>query len=297
MSKYLNKLKRILVITPDAIGSTYFQRSLTLYLNYHGCATKNYHDLCNFTTDLGVLAQTLSTDITSTIARCSPYRSTEFHGNTQNYLKFCAYFFTDIYVIDRCSFESALSYRNTHANTGVLNVYSKEQYIENKNKEPWSIRDEKFKQTLRYFEDFYIWVDKYFPDHKKINYIDLISDTDNLFKKEFNVYSNKELSIVEYNKFNTLRVRDKDLSSYSNDQLLKFMEITDYLQYLTRYDLLVADNRFPIKKITLKEKIAEITNFEHLLDIYNKYPSNHFEKVTKQDIEDRIKLEQVLWTI
>jgi len=75
------------------------------------------------------------------------------------------------------------------------------------------------------------------------------------------------------------------------------MEITDYLQYLTRYDLLVADNRFPIKKITLKEKIAEITNFEHLLEIYNKYPSNHFEKVTKQDIENRIKLEEVLWTI
>ena len=35
MSKYLDKLKRILVLTPDAIGSTYFQRSLTVYLNYH----------------------------------------------------------------------------------------------------------------------------------------------------------------------------------------------------------------------------------------------------------------------
>jgi hypothetical protein len=29
MSKYFDKIKRILVITPDAIGSTYFQRSLT----------------------------------------------------------------------------------------------------------------------------------------------------------------------------------------------------------------------------------------------------------------------------
>ena len=297
MSKYLNKLKRILVLTPDGIGSTFFQRSLTLYLNYHGCHTKNYHDLCNFTTDLGVLIQSLSTDRTSTIARCSPYRSTEFHDNTENYLKFCAQFFTDIYVISRCSFESALSYRNTYHGTGTLNVYSKEQYIENKNKEPWSIKDHKFEQTLKYFEHFYLWVDKYFPNHKKINYTDLVTDTDNLFKKEFNVYSDKELSIVEYNKFNTLRVRDKDLSEYSNDQLLKFMEITDYLQYLTRDDLVVADNRFPIKKITLKEKIEEITNFNHLLEIYNNYPSNHFEKITKQDIKDRVIAEELLWTI
>ena len=78
MSKYLNKLKRILVLTPDGIGSTYFQKSLTVYLNYHGYPTNNYHDLCNFTTDLRILIETLSTNKTSIVARCSPYRSIEF---------------------------------------------------------------------------------------------------------------------------------------------------------------------------------------------------------------------------
>ena len=33
-----------------------------------------------------------------------------------------------------------------------------------------------------------------------------------------------------------------------------------------------------------------------LLDIYNKYPSNHFEKVSLKQIADRVKLEDSIWT-
>ena len=43
-----------------------------------------------------------------------------------------------------------------------------------------------------------------------------------------------------------------------------------------------------ILKIKLKEKVNEINNFNNLLDIYNKYPSNHFEKVNLQQINNRI---------
>jgi len=297
MSKYLNKLKRILVLTPDGIGSTYFQRSLTVYLNYHGYSTKNYHDLCNFTTDLRTLIETLSTDKTSIVARCSPYRSTEFGNDTENYLKFCSYFFTNIYVISRCSFESILSYSNTHEGTGVLNIYNKEEYNQNKNKKSYSIDKHTFIENLKYFEEFYIWVDKYFPKHKVISYTDLITDPDNTFKKEFNIVSDKNLSLLEYNNFNTRRVRNEDLSIYSSEDLLKFIEITDYIQYLSKKGFLTSDHTFPIKKIKLKEKVNEINNFNNLLDIYNKYPSNHFEKVNLQQINNRIKLEDSIWTI
>ena len=296
MSKYLNKLKRILVLTPDGIGSTYFQRSLTVYLNYHGYSTNNYHDLCNFTTDLRTLVETLSTNKTSIVARCSPYRSTEFGKDTENYLKFCSYFFTDIYVISRCSFESILSYSNTHEGTGILNIYSKEEYNQNKNKKSYSIDKRNFIENLKYFEEFYVWVDKYFPKHKVLSYTDLITDLDNTFKKEFNIVSDKNLSLLEYNKFNTKRVRNEDLSIYSTEQLLKFIEITDYIQYLSKKGFLISHSPFPIKKITLKEKINEISNFTKLLDVYNNYPSNHFEKVSLEQINDRIKLEDSIWT-
>jgi len=297
MSKYLNKLKRVLVLTPDGIGSTYFQRSLTVYLNYHGYLTKNYHDLCNLTTDLPTLVKTLSTDRTNIVARCSPYRSTEFGNDTKKYLKFCSYFFTDIYVISRCSFESVLSYSNTHKGTGTLNVYSKEQYKQNKNKKSYSIEKDLFIESLKYFEDFYVWVDKYFPKHKVISYTDLITNPDTLFKNEFNIISDKNLSLLEYNKFNTKRVRNKDLTKYCSEQLLKFIEITDYIQYLSKKGLLDIKKPFPIKKITLREKLNEISNFRELLDVYNNYSSNHFEKISFQQINDRAVIEDNLWTI
>ena len=79
--------------------------------------------------------------------------------------------------------------------------------------------------------------------------------------------------------------------------MLKFIEITDYIQYLSKKGFLTSDHTFPIKKITLKEKVNEINNFNNLLDIYNKYPSNHFEKVNLQQINNRIKLEDSIWTI
>ena len=297
MSKYFDKIKRILVITPDAIGSTYFQRSLTVYLNYHGHPTKNYHDLCNFTLNLPFLIKTLSTDTTNIVARCSPYRSLEFGKNTEKYLKFCSYFFKDIYLIDRCSFESALSYCNTNQRTGVLNIYNKEQYHQNKNKECYSIYKKDFIQSLKYFEDFYVWADKYFPTAKKIKHSDLINDPDTFFKNKFNISSDKKLSLKDYNIFNTLRIRNGDLSNYSTDELLHFIDITDYIDFLSQQNLLVHRHKFPLKKITLSEKIKDISNFTELLDVYNNYPSNHFEKVTKKDLIHRKKKEYELWNI
>ena len=56
-------------------------------------------------------------------------------------------------------------------------------------------------------------------------------------------------------------------------------------------------HKFPIKKITLREKLNEISNFKELLDVYNNYPSNHFEKISFQQINDRAVLEDNLWTI
>ena len=298
MSKYLDKLKRILVLTPDSIGSTYFQRSLTVYLNWHGHSTKNYHELAGFTNILSDLVENLSVNPNNIIATCSPYRSLDF-DQTENYLKFCKYFFTNIYVIDRCSFESALSYCNTWQpdKPSPLNVYSKHQYLENKNKKPYSITTNNFIDSLKYFEDFYVWVDKYFPNSKKIKHLDLISNPDKLFEQEFNISSNKELSLKEYNKFNTLRIRNKDLNMYTATELLKFIELSDYIDFLVQKDLLASKRKFPFKKITLSEKIKDIDNFTELLDVYNNYPSNHFKKVTKDDITNRVKKEYKLWTI
>ena len=69
MSSYLPNLKKILVLTPNFIGSAFFQRSITLYLNMQGITTKNHDDLARFAPDLNSLIGTLNTTTNSIVAR------------------------------------------------------------------------------------------------------------------------------------------------------------------------------------------------------------------------------------
>jgi hypothetical protein len=296
VSTYLPKLRRILTLTPDSIGSTFFQRSLTLYLNMQGIPTKNYHDLALFAPNTNNLVSTLTKSNYSTVARVSPYRAEEFERSKHVYLKFCNIFFNDVYVVDRCSFESALSYCHRSSIGSKLNVYSKQQYIDNTSITPYNISIDKFIQSLKYFEDFYVWVDRYFPIHKKINHDDIIYNTDETYKNILNLSTDIDYSIAEYNKFNFLRVRDNDFSIFSKETLVNYFNVSDKVQELVANDLLPNGDGVPIKKITLEEKIKSITNFEKLLKIYNTYPSNHFIKVTEEHIHNRVKKEQTFWT-
>ena len=95
MSKYLNKLKRILVLTPDSTGSTYFQRSLTLYLNYNNIPCKNYTDISKLGS-LSNIVNTLSKSKLSIIGRASP-ANVHQKDIGDNHLSFCNNFFDDIF--------------------------------------------------------------------------------------------------------------------------------------------------------------------------------------------------------
>ena len=293
MSTYLPKLNRILVLTPNFVGSAFFQRSMTLYLNMQGITTKNYDDLARFGPDLNNLIGILTTSNDSIVARVSPNTTKNFGKFKDSYLKFCSMFFTDIYVINRCFFESAISYCNTTINDGKLNVYSKKEYLANITM-PYAIPKNKFIASLKYFEDFYVWVDTYFPIHKKINHEDIVYNTDNTYKYIFNLPDSKYL-ITEYNKLNFSQVRDKDLNTYSKSNLANYIKVNYYVQDLIANELLIADSAFPIKKLTLKEKTDNILNFKELLDIYNNYQSNHFTKITESQITSRIEKEQLFW--
>ena len=94
MSKYLNKLKRILVLTPDSTGSTYFQRSLTLYLNYNNIPCKNYTDISKLGS-LSNIVNTLSKSKLSIIGRASP-ANVHQKDIGDNHLSFCNNFFDDL---------------------------------------------------------------------------------------------------------------------------------------------------------------------------------------------------------
>jgi hypothetical protein len=284
---------KILILTPDSTGSTYFQRSLTLYLNYNNIPCKNYTDISKLKS-LSNIVNTLSNSELSIIGRVSP-ATTHKNNIKDDHLAFCNYFFKDIFVIDRCSFESTLSY--SIAKKQGSNIYSKKDYLEKKYNNSYDIPTDTFIQSLKHFEDFYVWVDKYFPNAKKINHSDLIYNTENLYNKLFDI-SDNILSLKDYNIFNMKRIRNLDTSNFTYNQLLHFIDISDYLDYLIRYNFITTyERKFPFKKITLSEKIKDISNFTELLDVYNNYPSNHFEKISFEQIKNRAMLEDTLWTI
>lgn len=297
MSKYIPKLKKILVLTPDSIGSTFFQRSLTVFLNLHDIPTKNYHDLANHlaNSSLNSLIYTLTTEQHSVVARLSPYRSNEIKKHRDKFFKFCNLYFKDIFIVERCSFESILSYCHTTYRGTTLNVYNKERFKDIQT-EPYEIPENVFIEGIKYFEDFYMWVDQYFPIYKKISYGDLVINTNQTYYKTFNIPVKKSPSLEKYNKFNFKRLRDLDLSEYTKDDLLEFIEMNDYIQYLSQKQFLIPERPFPFKKITLQEKFNSIKNLTYLHDIYCKYPSNHLEQVSFEELQTRALKEDLFWT-
>jgi len=288
----MHNLKKILVLTPGALGSTFFQKSLTTFLNFNNISTKNYHDLANFFTSLPTLINTLSNSKISVIGRCSPLRSKDFKEDEETYYKFCNYFFTDIIVISRCSFESALSYCASYY---FDNIYSKNMYNEAHYRGTYTVSDDLFVSALEHFIEFEVWIDKYFPNHTTISYNDLFKYTDDTFSKYFNIDYDTDLCLSSYNIFNFLRVRGLSIDNYSAKELQDIIKTTDYLTFLAEKDLLYDMSSLPVKKITLNEKINTIINFNELLDRYNNYPSNHFRKVDKKELIIRAQEEDAFW--
>ncbi len=283
-------IRKILILTPDSTGSTYFQKSVTLYLNYNNIPCKNYTDISKLGS-LSNIINTLNKSKISVVGRASPANAHQ-RDIGDNHLSFCNNFFEDIFVIDRCSFESSLSYSIARKQT--TNVYNKKDYLDTIYTNPYTIDITTYIKSLKHFEDFYVWVDKYFPNVTKIKHSDLIYDTENLYNNLFGILNNT-LSLVDYNIFNMRRIRNLDTSDFNYNQLLHFIEVNDFLDYLVRYELLTYQRKFPYKKITLGEKLKDIDNFTELLDVYNNYPSNHFEKINENQIKELIIKEDSFW--
>lgn len=292
-------LKKILIVTPNAQGSTFFQRTLTIYLNLRGYPTINYHDLGNHikTTNLAHVVAKLMSSKESVVARASPYKTEEIiRDNKDEYLNFCSNYFQDIFILKRCSFESILSYCNTSYKNSDMNYFTKRRYDEQRLKIPYELPEEVFIEGIKYFEDFWLWVDKYFPNHKKVNYFDLVSDTERSFSELLDMeYSvDKYPNLTKYNQYYFRKMRNLDVSFYTQQDLFEFLDLNDFTNSLIENGYLTST--MPLKKITLQEKKESVSNFYTLLDIYNNYPSNLFEKVSKNDIESRCQRENIFWT-
>jgi len=131
MSSYLTPLSRILVLTNDSLGSTYFQRVLSLYLNIYFSPTINLHDIVNhYNGNFKNLLVSLLSYQDSLVCRASQYRLSEIRENPKNIYKILNLFFNRIFCIKRNSFETALSLSIVEHFNHPLNVYETDQFEE-----------------------------------------------------------------------------------------------------------------------------------------------------------------------
>lgn len=286
MSPYLQPLHRFLILTPDSVASTYFQRLITIYLNLNGIRAVNFHELVNhFDDGFFKLIRKLTSQQTSVICRLSQYRLAEVNEPHKHFLYACNMFFHRKFCLRRCSFETALSLSMCEYFSHPLNVYTYDQYKAHLNNlTPDVIPVDIFLKNIEHLENHYAWVDKNFPQVEYIDHEEFISNTDLTLEKILNIENNSDLSFTEVNK--NIFLSDRGLSKL-NDTSLNFLERIKSLE--------CAYPNFPFtmshKKLTLSEKKIYALNFDNLLQTYSNYPSNHLEKVTPEDLEKRIARE------
>jgi len=286
MSPYLQPLHRILILTPDSVASTYFQRLVTLYLNLNGISSLNFHELVNhFDDGFLKLIRRLTTQQTSVICRLSQYRLAEVNEPHSSFFKACNMFFHRKFCLRRCSFETALSLSMREYFSHPLNVYSHDQYKSNlDNLTPSTIPIDLFIEKLKRIEHHYSWVDKNFPQVEYIDHEEFILNTDLTLEKLLNIENNLDFSFTDVNK--NIFLSDRGLSILNDTSL-------DLLERIKNLENKHPNFPFnmPHKKFTLSEKKIYALNFDNLLQTYSNYPSNHLEKVTPEDLEKRIARE------
>lgn len=286
MSPYLQPLYRILILTPDSVSSTYFQRLVTLYLNLNGITAVNFHDLMNhYDEGFTNLLRKLISQQNSVICRLSKYRLDDVKEPQKYFFKACNLFFQRKFCLRRCSFETALSLSLREYFSHPLNFYTCDHYkFYKENMTPDTIPVDLFIKNIEKIENHFSWVDKNFTQVEYIDHEDFITNTDLTLEKLLNIENKLDFSFTVVNK--NIFLSDRGLSKLSHTS-------SDFLERISNLEKIYPDFPFrvPHKKFTLSEKKGYVLNFDDLLQIYSTYSSNHLEKVTSEDLEKRIALE------
>lgn len=282
MSPYLQPLHRLLLLTPDSVSSTYFQRLITLYLNLNGITTVNFHELVNHYDEGFIkLLRKLTSQQTSVVCRLSQYRLAEVNERHNPFYKACNLFFQRKFCLRRCSFETALSLSMCKYFSHPLNFYTYEQYKEYKdNTTPAIIPVDLFIEKLKHIEYHFSWVDKNFTHVEYVDHEAFITNTDLILEKLLNIENRSDFSFTAINK--NIFLLDRGLSKRSEASSTLLEQIRSLENIYPDFPF-----RVPRKKFTLSEKKVYALNFDDLLETYSNYPSNHLEKITSEDLEKR----------
>jgi hypothetical protein len=290
---------KYLIITPDGVGSTFLQRTITAFLHLNGKDVINTHEISNgLNIENGKISRQQKANYSQGVNEIidilkkstSPYlvsRLAKYHLDKRNdsdfliLLNFIRSFYDKIIICKRKNiFEYALSW-SLRNNTGYLNVYSLKQKREVRKKSDVDL--EFFNKKLVEYNKYVEWISENFSQEQIIFYEDLILDPEKCiselvpdieikkFKEKFNI-SLKDYIYLEYN-LHELAIKNITTIKIKED-IKKIAKIKNYFTKLVKEKIMPAGT-IPIKNTSLKSKKEIILNYNMCVKNYKIFARSH----------------------
>jgi hypothetical protein len=300
-------MKKILILTPDGVGSTLLQRSLCLWGNLYDTFS-NPHELTNglifkdniiqkewslgYTQTPHDIINLLEKNQTNLIVRLAHYHILLRNDPIKEQIKFYQYL-NDNFQIVSCHRKNILEYAMSWAIRDIkktLNVYNfNEKFLKHPIDDNFKLDTNFIKSKLTDYTNYQLWLSDYFPKSIKFYYESII-DLDGfiaalLDRSPTEILDTFGITLSQY--CLTTNVHNlKDIGSKNGIALIKLIL---YIKKLIKNNLMVSGT--PLKMNSFADKIAKTENFIEVLEIYNLWATsnNQYQTLEMEDIQQLMK--------
>ena len=313
-----------LILTPDGVGSTYLQTSLTVFLNDSGRDYTNTHEIASgvelskrntivktkHTVPRGknyqhirrgqpleeVIFMLYNNKGDSLVSRLAHYvmkwRENNQEYDTQRWYKFLNEHYGKIFYCIRDPFEYAMSWgiRNSHTDK-LRNVYSVDEHRKRIKDYRCDVNLDYVKRKLKVYSDYLKWREDNFPNAIPVEYNSFIYNTDVQLQMLTGIkHKISHMGFTKYNRF-TYNFSNNGVDNIVFNDLVDSIRFEEYISSLVEKRKLVFG--MTLKMNTLEDKMFKVGNFDNCVDVYNDWcrNSNIFQPMTKDDMKQKMERE------
>ena len=279
---------KVLILTPDGVGSTILQRITTLALYLDHKDVSNCHELTNglvennqkiykdfslqYSQTLGDIETLLKKSKCSLVSRLAKYhldnRQDPVSAQTQFY-NFLQQYNNKILVCKRKNlFEYAMSW-SIRDQSKILNVYKKEHRdaVKRITSVETSFFVKKCLDYVRYME----WIDDNFKNYEVVYYEDFALDPDQTIKRIFNIEDVFKNAFGEnlgeiFKKEYLISNKKIDLTNKTN--FISLLKYKNTMINLEKRSILPNGIAAPIKNTTLQDKKNMVNNYNECKELF-----------------------------
>lgn len=299
-------MKKILVLTPDGVGSTFLQRSLCIFGNLSGEKWFNVHEITNgithknnhlikdwnlrYSQDLSEIQAILETNHDNLIGRLAHYHIILRKDNIEKLKNFYSFLNSEFEIIS-CARSNIFEYAHSWAireYKKTLNVYN----FAEKNKihpenDSFILDSDFFANKINDYFNYMYWVNDNFQTSCEFDY-DNLKDIDKFICDILNLQNNpfeKRFGITLYE---YCHLSNMNSIMHLPKKICKtFFKIRLYAYNLVNDDMM--PNSLPLKMNSFEKKIKKTSNFEELTKVYN----NQTKKYNRLQYYDIDELKQI----